>query len=157
MRISSSQTFLLHCIVFDETIKMVACSCWLLGYAAAFFVQEVPLHLYTGEYFCRLVNFISVVGLVQSFSGGVGIALMRLLFIRFPSKVRLGQLSTSLVISIATLVTTVGIRCNGHYFLFDVDILLVRSELKFSSPLFRRHMTYIDFFSFVKFVDFLLA
>ena len=109
---------------------MVACSCWLLGYAAAFFVQEVPLHLYTGEYFCRLVNFISVLGLVQSFSGGVGIALMRLLFIRFPSKVRLGQLSTSLVISIATLVITVGIRCNIHYFLFDVDILFVRSEAK---------------------------
>ena len=72
-----------------------------------FSLQE-PLYPYTGKLFCHIGNFMSVLGVVQTFTGGIGIALLRILFIQCSSQISgQGQRITAIVIGAVTTATTI--------------------------------------------------
>ena len=72
--------------VFDECAKLVGASTGLLVAAASTLLPH-PIDIYMGEEFCIFVNLISVFGITYGIFGGTGIALMRFVFIKCPSKV----------------------------------------------------------------------
>ena len=90
----------------DETGKMIGSSCWLVVVGVAI-ISEKPLSTYYGENFCNITYYLSVYGTVHNFLGGFGIALMRLIFIRFPSKVQLGQMTMTLAICLTTFLLSI--------------------------------------------------
>ena len=92
--------------VMDETGKMIGSSCWLVVVGVAI-ISEKPLSTYYGENFCNITYYLSVYGTVHNFLGGFGIALMRLIFIRFPSKVQLGQMTMTLAICLTTFLLSI--------------------------------------------------
>ena len=92
--------------VLDETGKMIGSSCWLVVVGVAI-ISEKPLSTYYGENFCNITYYLSVYGTVHNFLGGFGIALMRLIFIRFPSKVQLGQMTMTLAICLTTFLLSI--------------------------------------------------
>ena len=69
-----------------------------------------PIHNYTGKEFCMIVNSISVFGITYGIYGGTGIALMRFIFIKGPSKIneKIGKRNCAKLISLVTLVMTIG-------------------------------------------------
>ena len=72
-----------------------------------FSLQE-PLYPYTGKLFCHVGNFMSVLGAVQTFTGGFGIALLRILFIQWSSQISgQSQKITAIVIASITTATTI--------------------------------------------------
>ena len=96
--------------VLDEGTKMIACSCWLLGYAAALSVND-PLHLYFGKSFCSILDFVSGIGVFQNCLGGVGIALMRVLYIQFSSRVPIKENTLAVLIGTITSGIILGLSC----------------------------------------------
>ena len=79
-------------------------------------MTPLPPHEYTGEIFCQITQWMATMGVTHSFTGGFGIAFMRMLFIRFPNKLMLRERATAMVISIATVLSTTGltyIQCNS--------------------------------------------
>ena len=80
---------------------------WLLTLGATIILNE-PIYLHTGPTFCHITYYHSVLGVIQVYSGGVGIALMRMLFIQFPTRMPLEQKATSIVIGVATTALTFG-------------------------------------------------
>ena len=60
----------------------------------------------TGERVCHIGTYISALGVIQSFIGGAGISLMRMLFIQFPNQVLLGDKATSQIIAVINLTVT---------------------------------------------------
>ena len=70
-------------IAVDELVKMVGYSAWIMFVLAAIESEE-PLVELTGEPFCHLVQFVAAFGVTYSYLGGMGIALMRMLYIQFP-------------------------------------------------------------------------
>ena len=80
---------------------------WLLTLGATIILNE-PIYLHTGPTFCHITYYHSTLGVIQVYSGGVGIALLRMLFIQFPTKMPLGQKATSIVIGVATTALTFG-------------------------------------------------
>ena len=88
-------------------MKFVGYNTWLLSLGATVILNQ-PVFLHTGPAFCHTTYYLSTLGVVQVYSGGVGIALMRMLFIQFPTKMPLGQKATSVVIGAATTALTFG-------------------------------------------------
>lgn len=70
----------------DETIKMV-------GYTAAFLfnifavTSTKPLVENIGPFSCSVIHFLSVAGMIETYIGGLAIAVMRLLYIKCPNLV----------------------------------------------------------------------
>ena len=62
--------------------------------------------LLTGKTFCHFSMYVATLGIIHSFVGGVGIALMRLIFIKYPTKVFFGEMATALIITVTTLCVT---------------------------------------------------
>ena len=86
---------------------MLGSSTWLLLIGAAQVLDE-PIYLYTGETFCHHVNYFFVASTTYGFFfGGFGIAMMRMMFVQFPSRIPIGQVSTALTIGTATFVISV--------------------------------------------------
>ena len=88
--------------MIDEGVKFVGYSCWLLIVGVTVITKQ-PMVLYTGITFCQIAMPTATVGIVHGFFGGTGIALMRIIFIKFPSKVTIGQMTIALLISFTTL------------------------------------------------------
>ena len=77
---------------------MLGSSTWLLLIGAAQVLDE-PIYLHTGETFCHHVNCFFVASTTYGFFfGGFGIAMMRMMFVQFPSRIPIGQVSTALTI-----------------------------------------------------------
>ena len=95
---------------------MFACSSWLLGYAAAISIDQ-PLHYYFGKSFCAVVDFICGLGGVQYWLGGVGIAWMRAIYIRFSTRVSMRENTAAVLIGFVTLATIFGLRF-FHYMVY---------------------------------------
>ena len=70
-----------------------------------------PFSHYVGTEFCHGLNYITIMGYIQGVTGGTGIALMRMLFVVFPSRVYLGQKATAVAIAL----TTTGASAIGGY------------------------------------------
>ena len=87
---------------------MFVCSSWLLGYAAAISIDQ-PLHYYFGKSFCGVVDFICGLGGVQYWLGGVGIAWMRAIYIRFSTRVSMRENTAAVLIGFVALATTIGV------------------------------------------------
>ena len=101
--------------VADELVKMVGYSYWLLISSAganlksplADLVDQSALRtLFSGETFCRFSQGVATVGVVHSYVGGTGIALMRLLFIKYPTRMPFGETATALMLTVVTLAVT---------------------------------------------------
>ena len=88
--------------VLDEGTKLFACSCWLLGYAAAIFIDD-PLYIYTGKSFCNVVDFISGLAAIQNWYGGVGIALMRAIYIHFSTRMKFPESKVAILIGVTSI------------------------------------------------------
>ena len=88
--------------MIDEGVKFVGYSCWLLIVGVTVITKE-PMVMYTGMTFCQAVMPTATIGIVHGFFGGTGIALMRIIFIKFTSKVTFGPMTTALMISFTTL------------------------------------------------------
>ena len=106
--------------VADESIKMVGYSYWIIIQCLAEHMKEPIAHLidqsliggfFTGKSFCRFSQAISTMGYMHGYVGGVGIALMRLMFIRYPDHMPFGQMSTALLLTGASLVVTSVASC----------------------------------------------
>ena len=93
--------------VIDDFVKFLGYNTWLFTLGATVIINE-PIYLYTGPAFCHIAYYLSALGVIQVYSGGVGIALMRMLFIQFPTKMPLGQKATSVAIGVATTALTFG-------------------------------------------------
>ena len=79
---------LMTCI--DETVKMFGYSTWMFLVGSNFFFYK-PMYTFTGELFCHATNYVVVVGFFHGYNGGCGIALMRMLFVQFPTKIHFSQ------------------------------------------------------------------
>lgn len=70
-------------IITDDAIKMV-------GYTTAFFFAivvaetETPLSETIGQFWCYVIHFCSAIGVVQTYMGGLSIAVMRFLYVKYP-------------------------------------------------------------------------
>ena len=98
------------CLVLDEGTKFIGCSSWLLGYAAAISVND-PLHLYFGKSFCSIVDYLSGLGVIQNYLGGVGIAWMRYIYIKFSPRVPIGENTLAVLIGAVDSAILFGISC----------------------------------------------
>ena len=87
---------------------MVGYTCWQV-FVSVTITLEDPVHIYTGNLFCHTIYFVISLGVIHGLIGGFGIAVMRILFIKFPSRVSLGKKSTALLISWATMMTSIGV------------------------------------------------
>ena len=87
---------------------MVGYTCWQV-FVSVTIALEDPVHTYTGNSFCYTIYFVISLGVIHGLIGGIGIAVMRILFIKFPSRVSLGKNSTALLISWATMMTSIGV------------------------------------------------
>ena len=125
------QILILHInsiLVIDETIKLVGFAFWQMISLMAI-MTPFPPYEYTGENFCQITQWIATMGITHSFIGGFGIAFMRMLFIRFPNKLKIGETATSMVISIATVLSTTGltyIQCNSISAMLNLIFTLVK-------------------------------
>ena len=70
-------------------------------------LRDGHLVIYTGPHWCHILNFMASLGGIEFFTGGAPIALMRLLFIKYPSKVQFSQETISALITLATTTLTV--------------------------------------------------
>ena len=95
-------------IVVDESIKLLGYFNWQLIVAGAAILPQAPF-FYTGESFCHVVQFLASLGQVHSYTGGAGIAFMRMIFIRYPNKLKFGQKATAMMISSTSLIMTAGL------------------------------------------------
>ena len=82
----------------DEFVKMVGHMIWLLSAGVMISLNE-PLHAYLGVTFCQVANFITALAVVHGFSGGIGIAVMRLVFVVCSTRIHLGQHKTAVCVS----------------------------------------------------------
>ena len=105
-------SFCVHVKIFllaiDETIKFLGMSCWQIGVAATVSLSN-PLSVYTGENFCYVYNYLACLAGVQYFSGGAPKALMRVLYVQFPDKVRFEQRTYALTIAVLNFALTAGL------------------------------------------------
>ena len=92
----------------DEGTKLLAGSCWILGYIAAMSV-EGPLYLYTGKSFCSIVDYLNSLAFLQNWYGGLGIAFMRALYIQNSSIFPMREKQVVFLIAITSLATTHGL------------------------------------------------
>ena len=99
---------LLPVTVVDECVKMVGNTCWLLLVSVTMILEE-PVSLYTGASFCHNVYFLISLGVAHGFTGGLGIAVMRIIFIIFQDKVPFRKGETALLISLTSLAASAGI------------------------------------------------
>ena len=83
-------------------------SCWQIGVAASVSLSR-PLTVYTGENFCYIYNYLACLAGVQYFSGGAPKALMRVLYIQFPNKVRFDERTYALTIAVMNFALTAGL------------------------------------------------
>ena len=83
-------------------------SCWQIGVAASVSLSS-PLTVYTGENFCYIYNYLACLAGVQYFSGGAPKALMRVLYIQFPHKVRFDERTYALTIAVMNFALTAGL------------------------------------------------
>ena len=67
----------------DELVKMVCYTIWILFVLCAN-VSDKPLAHFIGDIPCNLVQIIVTFGVTYGYLGGMGIALMRMLYVRFP-------------------------------------------------------------------------
>ena len=86
----------------------MACSSWILGYAAAISV-EGPLYLHTGKAFCNIVDYLNSLAFLQNWYGGFGIAFMRAIYIQDLSVFPIREKQVVFLLGIASLTTTHGI------------------------------------------------
>ena len=125
------QILILHInsiLVIDETIKLVGFAYWQMISLMAIMTPFPPFK-YTGENFCQITQWIATMGVTHSFTGGFGIAFMRMLFIRFPNRLKIGETATAMVISIATVLSTTGltyIQCNSISAMLNFVCTLVK-------------------------------
>ena len=91
----------------DEGTKLLACSCWILGYVTAMTVEK-PLYQYTGKSFCNIVDFLNSLAMVQNWWGGSGIAIMRAILIQWPSIILRREKQVAFLLGIASLTATFG-------------------------------------------------
>lgn len=107
-------------LVIDELLKMVGYSCWTITSNAAIYLKDPLAELVersslqgkiSGETFCLFVQAFATVGILHGFVGGVGIALVRLLYIRYPTKLPL-RISALVITAISLSITAVG----SYYF-----------------------------------------
>ena len=92
----------------DEGTKLLAGSCWILGYIAAMSV-EGPLYLYTGKSFCSIVDYLNSLAFLQNWYGGLGIAFMRAVYIQNSSIFLMREKQVVFLIAITSLTTTHGL------------------------------------------------
>ena len=118
-------------IVLDESVKFLGCLSWTFTVVFSVILPH-PLYHYTGYDFCRIVMWLTALGHIHSFIGGFGIALLRMLFIRFPSKLKLGRNVTALIISFFALAHSVKNRKASRKWILKVAIQQL--NLQFSSP-----------------------
>ena len=67
------------------------------------------LAIYTGPHLCHILNYMACLGGIEFFTGGAPIAFTRLLFVRYPSKVKVSQQTVSSFITLASTSLTVWI------------------------------------------------
>ena len=87
---------------------MVGNTCWLFLVSLTMILEE-PISLYTGTSFCHTTYFLVSLAIAHGFTGGLGIAVMRIIFIRFQGRAHLGQTKVALLISTVTLAASAGI------------------------------------------------
>ena len=78
---------------------------WLLSAGVMISLNE-PLYTYLGVPFCQVANFVTVLSVIHGFTGGTGIAVMRLIFVVYSTKIHLGQRTTALSISLISLTSS---------------------------------------------------
>ena len=83
-------------------------SCWHIGVAVSVSLSS-PLSVYIGENFCYLYNYLACLAGVQYFTGGASKALMRVLYVQFPDKVRFEQRTCALNIAVLNFSLTAGL------------------------------------------------
>ena len=94
--------------VIDECVKMVGNTCWLLLVSVTMILEE-PVSLYTGASFCHNIYFLVSLGVAHGFTGGLGIAVMRIIFIIFQDRVPFRKREIALLISLTSLAASAGI------------------------------------------------
>ena len=72
-------------------------------------INQSPIHEYlSGQSLCRLGQVTSTFGVLQAVVGGSAIGTMRLLFVKYPTKLHLGQMTVALVLtSFSVAITTI--------------------------------------------------
>ena len=148
----------------DEGFKMVGYTwnIWVITLSAArvfTYSSQPPLASYTGENFCRITYFIGTTGVVSNIGCGMGIALMRLLYVRYPAKIQgiefktaggiiFGCLAVILSVSLAFYIspqktTTTDDLCLG--FSRDLVIVLYEYRTPNNNPIIFSLITLIGF------------
>ena len=67
------------------------------------------LAIYTGPPLCHILNYMACLGGIEFFTGGAPIAFTRMLFVRYPSKVKVSQQTVSSFITLGSTSLTVWI------------------------------------------------
>ena len=75
---------------------------WLI-LAGALIYLNYPLDTHLGETFCHVANFCIVLGVSHGLTGGLGIAVMRIIFVVYSTRLSLGQHKTAICISLISL------------------------------------------------------
>ena len=90
-------TIFFSLLVIDEGIKFSGVSCWQALVLAKMTLRHGHLAIYTGPHLCHILNYMACLGGIEFFTGGAPIAFTRLLFVRYPSKVKVSQGGIQLV------------------------------------------------------------
>ena len=97
-------------ILVDQGFKMFGNTWHICVVAAsALFLwsdESIPLAKYTGATFCRVSLFVGILSVISNIAFGMGIALMRLLFIKYPLVIQGVEVRTSLQMIFGCLVIT---------------------------------------------------
>ena len=96
-------------IVVDELVKMVGYSVWISFVFMVSVLGPTPVVHYTGKPFLEVVQYLSSLGVIYSYLGGTGIAIFRLLYIRFSSWIQHRATTVAMAI-MAVLITAGGIQ-----------------------------------------------
>ena len=94
-------------LVIDEGIKFSGVSCWQALVLAKMTLRHGHLAIYTGPHLCHILNYMACLGGIEFFTGGAPIAFTRLLFVRYPSKVKVSQQTISSFITLGSTSLTV--------------------------------------------------
>ena len=97
-------------ICVDQGLKMVG-NTWTVSVIAAvtnlMWSSSPPLATYTGIPFCQVSYFVGGLAMISNLVVGAGIALVRLLFIKYPRVIQGAELKCSIIIILACLAITI--------------------------------------------------
>ena len=110
----------------------------LLGLCGTLLLPK-PLYFYVGEPICRSLTGIVAYGTIHWVFGGFGIALMRWLVIKRPSMVKLGEMTSAFMVSIAMngFSVLIGhIRITTPHPKYDLNSLCLARSMDFTKTYF---------------------